>query len=203
MNRPFIIGLTGSIAMGKSTVAKMFEDAGIAVFDADAAVHRLQAAGSILLPEIEKLFPGTTSAHGVDRQKLGAAVLGDTLQLTKLEAIIHPAVAQERAAFLAARQDDDLLVFDIPLLFERGVESQVDAVVVVSACANIQKQRVLARPGMTEEKFKHILSLQMPDTEKRQRADYVIDTALSLDDTRARLDKIILKLRAGLAHQNK
>jgi dephospho-CoA kinase len=203
VNCPFIIGLTGSIAMGKSTVAQMFEDAGIAVFDADACVHRLQGAGSVLLQEIEKLFPGTTSINGTDRQKLGAIVLGDAAKLSKLEAIIHPAVAQERADFLATHHDDDILVFDIPLLFEKGGEAKVDAVIVVSASSDIQKQRVLGRPGMTEEKYNHIMGLQMPDAEKRRRADYVIDTAGSLKNTRTQLDKVINKLRAGLAHQNK
>lgn len=197
--RPFIIGLTGSIGMGKSTIAAMFEKEGIAVFDADAAVHKLQGPQGALLPEIEQAFPGTTSEQGTDRQKLGAAVLGDKEELAKLEAIIHPAVAQERMAFLDNHKNDDLVVFDIPLLFEKGGFESVDVIVVVSAPADVQRERVLARPGMTEEKFEHILGLQTPDAEKRARADYVIDTGVAMDETRMQLRKIVKKLRAALA----
>ncbi len=200
---PFIIGLTGSIGMGKSTVAKMFEDAGVAVFDADAAVHRLQGPNGALVPAIEAAFAGSTTENGVDRQKLGAAVLGNPAQLKRLESIIHPAVAQERMAFLDAHHSDDIIVFDIPLLFERGGADNVDAVIVVSAPAGVQQDRVLARPGMTAEKLAQILALQTPDAEKRVLADYIIDTSQSYDDTRSQLQKILQKLRAGLAHQKK
>ncbi len=202
-NKPFIIGLTGSIGMGKSTIAKMFEDDGIAVFDADAAVHRLQGKGGALVSIIESVFPGTTTSNGVDRQKLGAAVLGDKSQLEKLESIIHPAVAQERKAFFDSHKDDDLIVFDIPLLFETGGADFVDVIVVVSAPADIQRERVLARPGMTEQKLAQIVALQTPDAEKRVRADYVIDTSGSLSETRHQLHIIVIKLRAALAHRNK
>jgi dephospho-CoA kinase len=200
---PFIAGLTGSIGMGKSTVAKMFEEAGVAVFDADAAVHILQGPGGKSVSAIEAAFPGSTTDKGVDRQKLGAAVLGNPAQLKLLESIIHPAVAQERMAFLDAHRSDDIIVFDIPLLFEKGGANNVDAVIVVSAPTDVQKERVLARPGMTAEKFAHILALQTPDAEKRTGADYIIDTSQSFDHTRSQLEKILQKLRAGLAHQKK
>jgi len=179
------IGLTGSIGMGKSTVAAMFERAGVPVFDADAAVHRLQGAGGRLVPAIEAAFPGSTGSAGVDRAVLGAAVLGDDAAMKRLEAIVHPAVGKERAAFLAANAAAAVVVFDIPLLFETGGEGRVDLVVVVSAPADVQRARVLARPGMTEAKFAAILARQTPDAEKRARADVVIPTGGSLDETRA------------------
>ncbi len=197
--RPFIIGLTGSIGMGKSTIAAIFEEEGIAVFDADAAVHKLQGPGGSLLAAIEAAFPGTTSAAGTDRQKLGAAVLGDKAKLAKLESIIHPAVARERMAFFEAHRTDDILVFDIPLLFEKGGAQTVDAIVVVSAPANTQKARVLARPGMTAEKFEHILKLQIPDAQKRERADYLIETGGSMEQSREQVRIIIKNLRNALA----
>jgi dephospho-CoA kinase len=203
IGKPFIIGLTGSIGMGKSAAGKMFEDEGIAVFDADAAVHRLQAKGGALVGAIEAAFPGTTADEGVDRQKLGAAVLGDKAQLQLLESIIHPAVAAERKAFFDSHRQDDLILFDIPLLFEKGGADSVDTIVVVSAPAEIQRERVLARPGMTPEKLAKILALQTPDAEKRARADYIIDTSGSLDDTRLQVHKIVTNLRAALAHRNK
>jgi dephospho-CoA kinase len=197
--RPFIIGLTGSIGMGKSAIAAMFEGEGIAVFDADAAVHKLQGPGGALLAEIEAEFPGITSAAGTDRQKLGAAVLGDKARLAKLESIVHPAVARERMAFLEGHMTDDILVFDIPLLFEKGGAETVDAIVVVSAPANTQKARVLVRPGMTAEKFEHILKLQTPDAQKRERADYIIETGGSMEQSRDQVRIIIKKLRNALA----
>ncbi len=189
--------------MGKSAAARMFEDLGIAVFDADAAVHRLQAKGGALVGAIEAAFPGTTTDDGVDREKLGAAVLGDTAQLKVLESIVHPAVAAERKAFFDSHLRDDMVVFDIPLLFEKGGADSVDAVLVVSAPAEIQRARVLARPGMTPEKLAKILALQTPDAEKRARADYIIDTSGSLDDTRQQVHKIVTNVRAALAHRNK
>ena len=201
--RPVIIGLTGSIGMGKSAVAKMFKDEGVPVFDADAAVHRIQGPGGALLPQIEAAFPGSTGSQGVDRVKLGTMVLHDKDQLAKLESIIHPAVAAERAVFLEAHAQDDLVVFDIPLLFEKGGAKNVDVIVVVSAPADIQRARVLARTGMTESKFENILKLQMPDEEKRARADHVIDTGTSLVQTGANIEKLVRYLRSPLAHRDK
>jgi dephospho-CoA kinase len=193
--KPFIIGLTGSIGMGKSAVAAMFEGLGVPVFDADAAVHRLQGPDGALLPEIEAAFPGTTGVTGVDRAKLGAAVFGDPAALKRLEAIVHPAVAAMRTEFLKGHADKPLIVFDIPLLFEKGGAQRADAVVVVSAPAEMQRQRVLARPGMTEAKFEQILALQVPDTEKRARADYVINTGTSLAETRHAVQQLVHRLR--------
>jgi dephospho-CoA kinase len=200
---PQIIGLTGSIGMGKSTVAGMFIKEGIAVFDADAEVHKLQGPGGALLDEIEAEFPGTTGPDGVDRQALGQIVLGDCDKLAVLESIIHPAVARSRIAFLEKHATDDLLVFDIPLLFEKGGANMVGSIVVVSAPAEAQRERVLARPGMTEERFESILALQMPDAEKRKRADYVIDTGVSLTETAAQVKKLVKKLRSPLAEGEK
>ena len=199
MNKPLIIGLTGSIGMGKSTVAAMFADEGIAVFCADAAVHDMQAAGGELVNEIEAAFPGTTGETGVDRKILGEIVLGDKDRLAKLESIIHPAVARRRAIFLEQNAEADMVVFDIPLLFEKGGEANVDTIIVVSAPASTQRERVLSRPGMTTERFEHILKLQMSDADKRARADHVVDTGTSLSETRAQVRKIIQSLRAGLA----
>jgi dephospho-CoA kinase len=194
-----IIGLTGSIGMGKSTVAAMFEEAGVPVFDADAAVHRLQGLGGALVEPIEAVFPGTTGAQGVDRQTLGARVLGDPAALARLEAIVHPAVAEMRRAFLEQHRDAPLIVFDIPLLFEKGGAEGLDAVVVVSAPPEVQRERVLSRPGMTPEKFERIHALQMTDVEKRARADYVIDTGVPYEDTRARVRELIACFRAAEA----
>jgi dephospho-CoA kinase len=199
MKKPLIIGLTGSIGMGKSTVAAMFADEGIPVFCADAAVHEMQAAGGALVEEIEALFAGTTGPGGVDRKALGAAVLGDRDRLAKLEALIHPAVARQRAAFVKDHAGADIIVFDIPLLFEKAGHEQVDVTVVVSAPATTQRARVLARPGMTAEKLEHILSLQMNDADKRARADYIINTGHPLAETREEVRALVKKLRAGLA----
>jgi dephospho-CoA kinase len=201
--RPLIIGLTGSIGMGKTTVAAMFEAEGVAVFNADAAVHRLQGPGGALLPYIEAAFPGTTTVNGVDRVALGEIVLGDTEKLAILEAIIHPAVAIQREEFLAVHANAELVVFDIPLLFEKGGAKKVDVIVVVSASAEVQQTRVLARPGMTESKFAHILKLQMPDAEKRKLADYVVDTGTSLAQTAANIHILVQSLRSPLAQRDK
>lgn len=199
MKKPLIIGLTGSIGMGKSAVAAMFADEGIPVFDADVAVHDMQKAGGSLVPAIESAFPGTTGPDGVDRGALGAAVFGDRDRLALLESIIHPAVAERRRAFLASHQDADMILFDIPLLLEKGGQTGVDVVVVVSAPAPVQRERVLARTGMTVEKFEHILALQMHDADKRAHADHVIDTGKDMEDTRKDVRALVKKLRAGLA----
>jgi dephospho-CoA kinase len=192
--KPFILGLTGSIGMGKSAVAAMFVELGVPVFDADKAVHELQGPGGALLDVIEDAFPGTTGPQGVDRPKLGAAVFGDAGKLRALEAIVHPAVASMRRDFLAANAGAPLVVFDIPLLFEKGGHAGVDAVLVVSASAEAQRARVLVRPGMTEDKFEKILALQVPDAEKRARADYVIDTGTSLAETRHAVQALVHRL---------
>lgn len=196
MSRPFVLGLTGSIGMGKSAVAAMLRDAGVPVFDADAQVHRLQGPGGALLPAIEAAFPGVTGPQGVDRGALGALVFGDPAALGRLEAIVHPAVAEARAVFLAAHADAPLVVFDIPLLFEKGHEAGLDAVAVVSAPAAVQRARVLARPGMTAEKFERILALQVPDADKRARADHVIDTGLPLAETARVVNDLVSTLQA-------
>lgn len=193
--RPFILGLTGSIGMGKSAVAAMFAGLDVPVFDADAAVHELQGPAGALLPAIEAAFPGTTGPAGVDRPRLGAAVFGNPEALARLEAIVHPAVADMRNAFMARHAAEPLVVFDIPLLFERGGNEHMDAVLVVSASAEAQRARVLARPGMTEEKFEQILSLQVPDAEKRARADFVIDTGTSLAETRHAVQELVHRLK--------
>ncbi|GAO40081.1 dephospho-CoA kinase [Sphingomonas changbaiensis NBRC 104936] len=186
-----ILGLTGSIGMGKSTVAAMFEEAGVPVFDADAAVHALQGPGGALVESIEAAFPGTTGPQGVDRARLGAHVLGDADALARLESIVHPAVSAMRQRFLEAHQDAPLIVFDIPLLFEKGGGAGLDAVAVVSAPPEVQRERVLARPGMTLEKFERIRALQMPDAEKRARADFVIDTGVPREDTRTQVRQLV------------
>lgn len=203
MKKPLIIGLTGSIGMGKSSVAAMFADEDIPVFCADAAVHDMQAAGGELVHEIEAAFPGTTSEDGVDRKALGGIVLGDKDRLAKLESIIHPAVARRRAAFLEQNANADIIVFDIPLLFEKSGHTQVGCTVVVSAPAPVQRERVLARPGMTVDRFEHILALQMNDADKRARADYVIDTGQSLAETRQEVRNLVKSLRQTLAHPDK
>jgi dephospho-CoA kinase len=185
--------------MGKSAVASMFVDEGVPVFDADATVHDLQKEGGALVPAIESAFPGTTGPDGVDRKALGAAVFGDRDRLALLESIIHPAVAERRKAFLASHQDADMILFDIPLLFEKGGQAGVDRVVVVSAPAPVQRERVLARENMTPDKFEHILALQMDDAEKRARADHVIDTGKDIHETRTDVRALVKMLRAGLA----
>ncbi len=188
---PKLVGLTGSIGMGKSTVAAMFERAGIPVFDADAEVRAMQGPNGELLPAIEAAFPGSTGPEGVDRDKLGKLVFGDKDALKKLEGIVHPAVGAKRAQFFGDNSKATMLVFDIPLLFERGGDQAFDAVMVVSAPSEIQRERVLARPGMTAEKFEDILRLQVPDAEKRKRATHVIDTGTTLEETEAQVAKLI------------
>jgi dephospho-CoA kinase len=178
------IGLTGSIGMGKSTVAAMFAEQGVPVFDADAEVHRLQGPGGRLLASIEAAFPGTTGPDGVDRAKLRERVVSDPEAFRRLEGIVHPAVAEERARFLDRHRATPIVVLDVPLLFEAGGWAEVDRIVVVSAPEAVQRARVLARPGMTEERFEAILARQMPDAEKRARADVVIPTGGSHEETR-------------------
>ncbi len=191
------LGLTGSIGMGKSTVAQMFRDAGVPVFDADAEVHRLQGPAGALVAEIEAHFPGTTGAAGVDRTSLAERVLGDAVALGRLEALIHPAVASARERFLGVHRTAPVVVLDIPLLFEKGGWSAVDRIAVVSAPADIQRARVLARPGMTEEKLARILALQLPDAEKRARADFVIPTGGTLEETREAVRAVIAALASS------
>jgi len=197
--QPLIIALTGSIGMGKSTVAQMFVDENVPLFDADAAVHQLQGPDGALVEAIEALFPGSTTSKGIDRQKLGAAVLGDPDALKRLESLIHPAVGAMRQAFLEENRARPMILFDIPLLFEKSGADGVDHIVVVSASEEDQRARVLARPGMTEERFEQVKALQMPGTEKRKRADSVIDTSLPLGETRQQVQKLVQKLKASLA----
>jgi len=191
------LALTGSIGMGKSTVAAMFVDAGVPLFDADAAVHALQGRGGRLVPVIEARFPGSTRDGAVDRAALSARVIGNPTKLAALEAIVHPAVQNERARFIADHHDAPALLFDIPLLFETGAAAAFDKVIVVSAPHALQRERVMARTGMSAAKLDSILARQMPDAEKRARADFVIDTSGSLAETRAQVDAILACL--GLA----
>ena len=199
MSGPFVLGLTGSIGMGKSTVADMFRAGGVPVFDADAEVRRLQGPDGALIPAIEAAFPHTTGPQGVDRGKLGAAVFGNSQALALLEAIVHPAVGAARRDFLALHAAAPLVVFDIPLLFERTGREGMDAVAVVSAPEEAQRARVLAREGMSAAKFESILALQMPDAEKRARADYVIDTGIAPQATQQAVSALISALQAKAA----
>jgi dephospho-CoA kinase len=191
------LALTGSIGMGKSTVARMFERAGVPVFDADAVVRRLQVDNADVIAAIGERFEGTVSDGTLDRDALASRVLGKREELAALEAIMHPAVHSERARFLLANQDKPALLFDIPLLFETHGEDAFDKVIVVSAPAEAQRERVLARPGMTGEKLASILARQMPDEEKRKRADFVVDTGVDLSTTEAQVREIIACLGLG------
>jgi dephospho-CoA kinase len=188
------LALTGSIGMGKSTVAAMFAARGVPVFDADAVVRQLQGPGGRLVPGIEQRFPGTTRDGAVDREALSAAVLGKAEELAALEAIVHPAVHAERTRFITEHQHAPALLFDIPLLFETGGEQAFDHVIVVSAPADVQRRRVLARPGMTEAKLAAILARQMPDATKRVLGDVVIDTGGTLQATERQVDAILAGL---------
>jgi len=189
-----VLGLTGSIGMGKSTTAKMFVEAGIPVHDSDEAVHRLYAGAAA--PLVEAAFPGTVLSGGVDRARLAERVLADPAAIRKLEAIIHPLVRADANAFLERHRERGvpLVVLDIPLLFETGGRSRVDKVLVVTASPEIQRERVLARPGMTEEKFRAILAKQVPDSEKRKQADFIIDTGEGMDAARREVLHIIAEL---------
>jgi dephospho-CoA kinase len=190
------LGLTGSIGMGKSTTAGLFRHAGIPVNDADAVVHELYAGEAV--PLVEAAFPGTTRNGSVDRTELARQLALDPSGFKRLEAIVHPLVREREKQFLDREEQAgaDIVVLDIPLLFESGAERRVDKIVVVSCDPQIQRQRVLARPGMTEDKFNMILSRQTPDAEKRARADYVIDTGNGIDAARERVNDIIAQLRA-------
>ena len=185
------LALTGSIGMGKSTVAAMFSDAGIPVFDADAVVRQLQGLGGALVHAIEERFPHTTHNGAVDRDALAARVLADRDELAALEMMVHPAVHHERTRFIVANGAAPALLFDIPLLFETHGETAFDKIIVVSAPPELQRERVLVRPGMTPDKFDSILARQLPDADKCARADFVIDTGGSLDLTRAQLGAIL------------
>jgi dephospho-CoA kinase len=189
-----IIGLTGSIGMGKSTTMQLFAEQGVPVYDADAAVHAVYAGEAV--PVVEAAFPGTTSDGKVDRQKLSARVLGNPEALKKLEQIVHPMLGAHRQQFLADAEKSGapIAVLDVPLLFETGGEKRVDAVVVVSAPAEMQRARVLARENMTQEKLDAILARQTPDAEKRRRADFVVDTSAGLDPVRAQIRDILAEV---------
>lgn len=203
----FVLGLTGSIGMGKSETAKMFQRLGVPVYDADAAVHRLYAPGGAAVTAVGTLFPGSVKEGAVDRQALGAIVLGDDTKLRSLEAIVHPLVAAARQAWLEeqAEKGEPLVVLDIPLLYEGGGEKYVDAVLVVSAPPELQRARVLARPGMTEERFAAILAKQVSDADKRARADFVIATDLGLEHAFHEVDALVrvLKARQGTVWKGK
>jgi dephospho-CoA kinase len=190
-----VIGLTGSIGMGKSTVAAMFERLGVPVFDADAAVRALQGPGGAALPAIEVAFPGTTGPAGLNREKLGAQVFGNPAALARLEAILHPMVAEAQSRFLGRHRLKRAVVLDVPLLFEKGGWRRCHLTVVVSAPARVQRARVLARPGMTPQKLAGILKAQMPDREKRRRADVVIETGRGRRVTWLEVQKVVKSLR--------
>lgn len=190
------VGLTGSIGMGKSTTAAMFRDAGIPVYDADAAVAQLYLAGGAAVAPLEAAFPGVTKNGAVDREALRQRVLGDDTAMARLNAIVHPLLGKDRSDFYEKAQaaGASMVVLDIPLLFETGGDRNMDVVVVASAPANLQRLRVLARPGMNPERFEDILRRQMPDLEKRARADFIVDTAQGLDAARLQVAEIIKKL---------
>jgi dephospho-CoA kinase len=189
-----IIGLTGSIGMGKSTTMQLFAEQGIPVYDADAAVHAVYAGAAV--PAVEAAFPGTTGDGKVDRQKLSAKVLGNPEALKRLEQIVHPMLGAHRQQFLAdaERSGAPVVVLDVPLLFETGGEKRVDVVVVVSAPAEMQRARVLARENMTQEKLDAILARQTPDAEKRRRADFVVDTSSGIEPVRTRIRDILAEV---------
>ena len=194
-----IIGLTGSIGMGKSTTAAMFSELGVPVFDADAAVHALYAPGGKAVPLIRAVFPDAIDAKGgVDRQRLGEHMRSDPFNLDVLTSFIHPWVGEERAEFLERARADDAraVLFDIPLLFETGGDAQVDATVVVTAPEAVQRERVLSRPGVNEALFEELLSRQMPDAEKRRRADYIVDTSHGMESARTQVKDVLGKILA-------
>ena len=185
------IALTGSIGMGKSTVAAMFAEAGIPVFDADAEVRKMQAYGGSLVEEIGHRFPGTMVSGAIDRDLLASYVLADRDELAALEFIVHPAVMRARERFIDENRGAPALLFEIPLLYETHGEGAFDKVIVVSAPRQVQRERVMAREGMTVEKLDQLLARQMPDEEKRERADFVIDTGGTIDETLAQVERIV------------
>lgn len=192
-----ILGLTGSIGMGKSTAAAHLRERGLPVFDADAEVHRLYAGGKAV-ERIERAFPGTTTTEGVDRTKLSAALIAHPERLRELEAIVHPMVREAERSFLRAeaRRGTRIAVLEIPLLLETGADKLVDAVIVMSAPADVQRERLLKRTGMTKEKLESLIARQMPDAEKRARADFVVDTGGEVTASKAHLDRIIDELQS-------
>jgi dephospho-CoA kinase len=193
-NSMFVLGLTGSVAMGKSTTARFFAEAGVPVHDADAVVHQLYEGAAV--PIIEAAFPGTTADGKVDRVKLGSRVMNDLAALRQLEAIVHPLVQDAERRFLAEAEAGGaaVAVLDIPLLFETGGEQRVDAVVVATAPPEVQRARVLERPGMTAQRLEAMLARQMPDSEKRRRADFVVDTSRGFDDARTQVQEILRRV---------
>jgi dephospho-CoA kinase len=197
-----VIGLTGSIGMGKSTTAAMFAEQGVPVYDADAQVHLLQGVGGAAVAPIEAAFPGVVKNGAVDRGLLGARVLGDPAAIKRLEMIVHPLLGASRAAFFEKAEADgaDMVVLDIPLLFETGGEKRVDAVVVASAPGAMQRERVLARPGWPADRLDAVLAKQMPDAEKRARADFVIDTSKGLEPAREQVRQVIATLKSADRH---
>lgn len=196
MRRPFLLGLTGSIGMGKSTTAQMFADAGVPVWDADASVHQLYAPGGAAVRPIGKVFPQAITKGGVDRRALKSILAGDAQALSQLEAIVHPLTFEARTDFIAAHQEADLILLDIPLLFETRADAECDASVVVSAPPEVQRARVLERPGMTEARFRLILARQMPDAQKRTRATHLIETH-TLEQTHNDVQHLIAQIKEG------
>lgn len=196
MKKPFVLGLTGSIGMGKSTTAQMFRDAGVPVWDADAAVHRLYARGGAAVAAIAELRPQAIVDGAVSREALRAWLSDEPGALARIEAVVHPLVAEDRLRFLeqAAAEAADLVVLDVPLLYETGADRLCDAVVVVTVPPDLQKQRVMSRSGITEAMFEQLLAKQMPDAEKRARADHILET-LTLEDTRAKVNRLVQALR--------
>ena len=194
-DQPVLIGLTGSIGMGKTTTANMFRDLGVPVWDADAAVHRLYAPGGAGIPAVAGLLPDAIVDGAVDRQRLKAEISRDPAFLPKLEAAVHPLVARDRQTFIE-QLDGGVAVLDIPLLFETGAQDSFDHVLVVTAPSDVQHSRVLDRPGMTEERFQTLLSRQMPDDQKRARADFIIDTSRGLEDAREQVQTVLRQIQA-------
>ena len=195
----FLLGLTGGIGMGKSTASAMFREAGHPVWDADEAVHRLYAPGGAAVAPVAAAFPGVLAGDGIDRAALRGLLAADPSGFARLEAIVHPLAGADRAAFVAAHRDAPIVVLDIPLLYENGTEAHLDGVAVVSAPAEVQRARVLARPGMTEDSLRLILSRQMPDAEKRARADWVIPSETP-ETARAAILDICRRIMARLGH---
>lgn len=193
------LGLTGSIGMGKTTVGRMLEESGLAVFDSDACVHKLYGAGGEASTRIAEVFGAHVldARGGIDRASLSKVVMGDAKALATLESIVHPLVRRERQRFKEEHKGEPLIVYDIPLLYETGAEKEMDLVMVVSCDAHLQRARVMARPGMTAEKFEAILMKQLPDQEKRKRAHFVIETNVDLDTTRKRVERVIEEIKAA------